>query len=79
MFTSGLPDGIAVPMSAALRDELRGAILVLPLAAVDIRTPVYNTASATDATPQRGGGGKVSCSRTRCGSVGIVPVYGRHG
>ena len=53
--TSALPPVGAFPLPPPVIDEVIGAMLVLPFASTDMRSPVSQVVSATDATPQRGG------------------------
>ena len=51
----GLPEGVGTRWSRLPRAELAMAALLLPLAEADIRLPVSDRISTTDATPLRGG------------------------
>jgi len=54
-FLATLSDEDLVTLPADIRDELFVALLLLPLAVADLRRPISNVISCTDATPCSGG------------------------
>jgi len=76
---SNISPGQVVAVPPDIRDEIAVASLIIPIAYTNIRAPVSNTITTTDATPDRGGATACDVQSEICNALWRMTEYkGEH-